>query len=70
MKKFLAFLLFLLFIILLWFSWKWYKETVLCCNDTTKIETVDKATPEVVKFGPLVFDWNSKIQLPMISGQI
>lgn len=55
MKKFLAFLLLLLFIILAWFGWKWYKETVLCCNDTVE-ETI---TPKAVKYGPLVFDWNS-----------
>jgi len=55
MKKFLAFLLLLLFIILAWFGWKWYKETVLCCNDTVE-ETI---APKAVKYGPLVFDWNS-----------
>ncbi len=55
MKKFLAFLLLLLFIILAWFGWKWYKETILCCNDTIE-ETI---APKVVKYGPLVFDWNS-----------
>jgi len=55
MKKFLAFLLLLLFIILAWFGWKWYKETVLCCNDPVE-ETI---APKAVKYGPLVFDWNS-----------
>lgn len=55
MKKFLAFLLLLLFIILAWFGWKWYKETVLCCNDTVE-ETI---APKAIKYGPLVFNWNS-----------
>lgn len=56
MKKFLALLLLLLFIILAWFGWKWYKETVLCCNNSVE-ETV--TTPKAVKYGPLVFNWNS-----------
>ena len=60
MKKFLALLLFLLFIILAWFSWKWYKNTILCCDDTTQIEATKNVTPPTEKSGPLVFSWNSE----------
>ncbi len=62
MKKVIAFLLLLLFIILAWFSWSWYKNNILCCNDTTnneKVEETKKIIPEAVKYGPLVYDWNS-----------
>ncbi|MDO6761343.1 OmpA family protein [Tamlana sp. 2_MG-2023] len=46
MKKTLALLLFILFLLLAWFSWGWYKDTVVCC-----------AEPEpVVEYGPLIFD--------------
>lgn len=46
MKKTLAFLLCILFLLLAWFSWGWYKDTVVCC-----------AEPEpVVEYGPLIFD--------------
>lgn len=48
MKKTLAFLLLLLFLILAWFSWKWYKETVVCC--------ADEPAPLSVQYGPLIFD--------------
>ncbi len=46
MKKTLAFLLLLLFLILAWFSWRWYKETVVCCAEEVP----------VVAYGPLIFD--------------
>ncbi|KAB1067876.1 OmpA family protein [Tamlana haliotis] len=46
MKKTLALVLFILFLLLAWFSWAWYKDTVVCC-----------AEPEpVVTYGPLIFD--------------
>ena len=48
MKKTLAFLLLLLFLILAWFSWKWYKETVVCC--------ADEPAPVSIQYGPLIFD--------------
>ena len=48
MKKTLAFLLFLLFLILAWFSWQWYKDTVVCCGDDV--------APASVQYGPLIFD--------------
>lgn len=48
MKKLLAFLLFLLFLILAWFSWQWYKNTVVCCGND--------AVPASVQYGPLIFD--------------
>ncbi len=60
MKKFLALLLFLLFIVLAWFSWQWYKNNILCCPITSPIETKENVTRKVVKFGPLVYDWNSE----------
>jgi len=59
MKKLLAFLLFLLFIILAWFGWNWYKENILCCDDSVKIEAKEEITPNPIKYGPLVFNWNS-----------
>lgn len=46
MKKLLALLLFLLFLLLVWFSWGWYKETVVCCPEE----------PAAVVYGPLIFD--------------
>ena len=39
MKKLLAFLTFLLFLLLIWFSWNWYRDTVLCCPDAVAKET-------------------------------
>jgi len=60
MKKFLALLLFLLFIVLAWFGWQWYKNNILCCETITPIETKENVAPRVVKFGPLVYDWNSE----------
>lgn len=59
MKKFLALLVLLLFIILAWFSWKWYKETVICCDSTTETEVTEETTTTEVPSGPLVFNWNS-----------
>jgi len=59
MKKILAFLLFLIFIILAWFSWNWYKENIICCDDSNNVEATINETPKAVKYGPLVFDWNS-----------
>lgn len=59
MKKIFAFLLFILFIILAWFSWKWYKNTILCCDDATQIEATKTETTPALKSGPLVFSWNS-----------
>ncbi|WP_194765921.1 OmpA family protein [Tamlana sp. I1] len=46
MKKTLAFLLFILFLLLAWFSWGWYKDTVVCCAEPIV----------VVEYGPLIFD--------------
>jgi len=51
MKKLLAFIIFLLFLLLIWFSWNWYKDTVVCCDNTEKIVQVE--------YGPLIFDCNS-----------
>jgi len=48
MKKLFAFIIFLLFLLLVWFSWGWYKDTVVCCD---KVEEV--VMPE---FGPLIFE--------------
>ncbi len=59
MKKILALLLFLLFIILAWFSWNWYKENIICCDDSVEIEATENATPKAIKYGPLVFNWSS-----------
>ncbi len=59
MKKFLALILFLLFILFAWFGWQWYKNTILCCDDTVQKEVKETVIPEVVKYGPLVFDWDS-----------
>ncbi len=39
MKKLLAFLTFLLFLLLLWFSWNWYRDTVVCCDKPVVKET-------------------------------
>lgn len=50
MKKILALLLFILFLILAWFSWNWYKETVVCCGDEPEEPIVE------VQYGPLIFD--------------
>jgi len=60
MKKILALFLFLLFILLAWFSWNWYKENIICCDDTTNVEEKEKIAPKTLKHGPLVFDWNSE----------
>lgn len=46
MKKALALLLFILFLLLAWFSWGWYKNTVVCCEEP----------PTAVQYGPLIFD--------------
>lgn len=51
MKKTLAFIIFLLFLLLAWLSWSWYKGTVACC---------EKETATTVKYGPLIFDCNTK----------
>ena len=51
MKKLLAFFILLLFILLVWLSWNWYKNTVLCCDET--------AVEEQVEYGPLVFNCGS-----------
>ena len=53
MKKLLAFLTFLLFLLLIWFAWNWYKEKVICCQETV-VET---------KHGPLFFDCNSDLPI-------
>lgn len=67
MKKFLALLTLLLFVLLVWFSWQWYKDSILCCGDaaiTNETEqkliapAVTEPEPEVKKYGPLVFNWN------------
>ncbi len=52
MKKFLALLTLLLFVLLLYFSWQWYKKTVICCEKPVVEEVA------VVR-GPLAFDCNS-----------
>jgi len=59
MKKLLVLLLLILFIILAWFSWNWYKENILCCDDSVKVEPKEEIVPQAVKYGPLVFEWNS-----------
>ncbi|MCH4554062.1 OmpA family protein [Aestuariibaculum lutulentum] len=46
MRKILVLVLFILFLILAWFSWCWYKETVVCCPEPV---------PEI-SYGPLIFD--------------
>ena len=46
MRKALIVLVLLLFILLAWWSWGWYKATVVCC-------------PEAVASGPLIFDCSS-----------
>ncbi len=47
MKKTLAILLLFLFLLLAWYSWGWYKDTVVCCPE----EVV-----EAPMYGPLIFD--------------
>ncbi len=68
MKKFLLLLTLLLFVLLVWFSWQWYKDTVLCCSGTTVTEkakqksstpVIAKPDPVVKKYGPLVYEWNA-----------
>lgn len=54
MKKLIAFLIFLLFLLLAWFSWNWYKQTVVCCDENVKEEVI-----ETVSYGPLVFNCGS-----------
>ncbi|WP_375324479.1 OmpA family protein [Flagellimonas sp. GZD32] len=49
MKKTLAIFLLLLFLFLAWYSWGWYKETVVCCPE----EVVE------IEYGPLIFDCDS-----------
>ncbi|MBC2839308.1 OmpA family protein [Robiginitalea sp. SC105] len=46
MKKVLSIIILLLFLLLLWLAWGWYRDTVVCCPEE----------PEVVQYGPLVFD--------------
>lgn len=46
MRKISMLLIFLLFIVLAWASWRWYKNTVACCEE----EIVE------VVYGPLIFD--------------
>jgi len=58
MKKILALLLVIAFIILAWFGWGWYNQNIACCNDTV-VEEEEAIIPEVVKYGPLVYDWDS-----------
>jgi len=53
MKKILAFLTFLLFLLLIWFSWGWYTQNVICCDDSV-VET---------KHGPLYFDCDSNLPI-------
>lgn len=62
MKKLLALVLILLFVLWAWFGWQWYKNNMLCCDESTPLETKETASPakEVVKYGPLVFNWNSE----------
>jgi outer membrane protein OmpA-like peptidoglycan-associated protein len=50
MKKILALLLFLLFLLLVWLAWGWYRDTVVCCEETP---------PAAVQYGPLIFDCTS-----------
>jgi len=59
MKKIYALLIFLLFIVLVWFSWKWYQNTILCCDDATQEVAPPIVKPEAKKSGPVVFNWNS-----------
>lgn len=49
MRKILVLLLFILFLILAWFSWCWYKETVVCCPEPV----------QDISYGPLIFDCDS-----------
>jgi len=58
MKKLLALLLFILFLILAWFSWQWYKNNILCCDEADRVEVKENVTPEG-ETGPLLFNWNS-----------
>lgn len=66
MKKLIAFLLFILFLILTWFSWQWYKNNILCCDEApNKVETKEEITPQAtVQTEPLVFNWNSDKVIP------
>ena len=57
MKKILALIVFLLFLVLAWYSWGWYKTTVVCCEQseiliydckTNKVSTNSK-WPDVQK---------------------
>ncbi|MDH3323629.1 MAG: hypothetical protein OEM04_11600, partial [Flavobacteriaceae bacterium] len=57
MKKLTAFLIFLLFILLSWFSWNWYKNTVLCCDETPQEK--EEVITETITYGPLVFNCGS-----------
>jgi len=56
MKKFLALLLLILFAIFAWFGWGWYKQNIACCNQTKEVK---KVVQEAVKYGPLVYNWDS-----------
>jgi hypothetical protein len=51
MKKLLAFLTFLLFLLLIWFSWNWYRNTVVCCDEPVAKETT----------GVLYYDCSSEL---------
>lgn len=57
MKKLIAFLLLLLFIILAYFSWNWYKKTVVCCD--TPNQTGEVASTKIIKYRPLIFTLNN-----------
>ena len=59
MKKLFALFLLLLFVLLAWLSWNWYKENIICCDGADKVETTTKIPVKAVKYGPLVYDWNS-----------
>jgi len=61
MKKIYALLIFLLFIVLVWFSWRWYQNTILCCDDAAPIITAPIVKPKTLKSGPVVFNWNSAL---------
>lgn len=52
MKKTLVISLLLLFLVLVWFSWKWYKETIVCC--------AEESTPVNVQYGSLIFDCDTR----------
>jgi outer membrane protein OmpA-like peptidoglycan-associated protein len=51
MKKLIALIVLLLFLLLTWFSWGWYKDTVVCCDEAAVTE----------QMGPLVFKCGSDV---------